>query len=96
MVISRDPNAERSHVLNIDSNSFGRLEDLKYLVTSVTDQNSIQEEIKSRLRSGNACYHSVLNRLSSSTLSKDINIKIYRLIILSVVLYGCETWSRSP
>ena len=53
----------------------------------------MQEEIKSRLKSGNACYHSVQNLLSSSLLSKNLKIKIYRTIILPVVLYGCETWS---
>ena len=59
----------------------------------LTNQNSIQEEIKSRLKLGNACYHSVQNLLSSSLLSKNLKIKIYRTIILPVVLYGCETWS---
>ena len=49
--------------------------------------------MKSRLRSGNACYHSVQNLLSSRLLSKYLKIKIYRNIILSLVLYGCETWS---
>ena len=53
----------------------------------------MKEEIKSRLKSGNACYHSVQNILSSSLLSKNLKIKIYRTIILPVVLYGCETWS---
>jgi hypothetical protein len=53
----------------------------------------IQEEIKRRLNSGNACYHSVQNNLSSRLLSKNIKIRIYRTIILPVVLYGCETWS---
>jgi len=42
---------------------------------------------------GNACYHSVQNLLSSKLLSKNLKIKIYRTIILPVVLYGCETWS---
>jgi len=56
------------------------------------NQNSIQEEIKSRLKSGNGCYHSEKNLSSSSLLTKSIKIKIYRTIILSV-LYGCETWS---
>ena len=65
----------------------------KYFGTTWTDQNSIQEEIKSRFKSGNGCYYSVQNILSSSLLSKNINIKICRTIILSVVLYGCETWS---
>ena len=56
-------------------------------------QNSIPEEIKSRLRSGNACYHSVQNLFFSRLLSKNLKIKIYRTIILPIVLYGCETWS---
>jgi len=56
-------------------------------------QNSIREEIKSRVRSGNACYHSVQKLFSSRLLSKKLKIKIYRIIILPVVLYGCEAWS---
>ena len=65
----------------------------KYLGTILTNQNSIAEEIKSRLRSGNARYHSVQNPLSSSLLSKNLKIKIYRNIIIPVVLYWCETCS---
>ena len=57
------------------------------------NKNSIQEEIKSRLKVGNACYYSIQNLLSSSLLSKMLNIKIYRTIKLPVVLYGCETGS---
>jgi len=56
-------------------------------------QNSIQEEIKSRLKSGNACRHLVQNLLSFSLLPENIKIKIHRTIILAVVLYGCKTWS---
>jgi len=76
-----------------DYSSFERVEEFKYLGRTLTNQNSIQEEIKSRLKSGNACYHSVQNLLSSSLLSKDLMIKIFRTIILPVVWYGCETWS---
>jgi len=61
--------------------------------TTLTNQNSIQEEIKSKLKSGNACYHEVQNLLSSSLLSKNLTVKIYRTVILPVVLYECETWS---
>jgi hypothetical protein len=61
--------------------------------TTLTDRSSIQEEIESRLKSGNACYYSVQNLLSFSLLNKNLKIEIYRSIILSVVLYGCETWS---
>ena len=59
----------------------------------LTNQNSIQEEIKSRLKLGNACYYSVQNLLSFRLLSTNLKIKIYRTIILPVVLCGCETWS---
>ena len=68
------------------------MEEFKYLGTNVTNQNSIQEEIKSRLNSGNVCYHSVQN-LMSSLLPRNTKIKIHRTIIFRVVLYGCETWS---
>ena len=93
MVMSRDQNAGRSHNIKTDNSSFERVGEFKYLGTTLTNQNSIQEEIKSRLKSGNACYHSSQNILSSSLLSKNIKIKIYRTIILPVVVYGCETWS---
>jgi hypothetical protein len=69
------------------------VEQFKYWGTTLTNQNSIYEEIQSRLKSGNACYHSVQNLLSSSLLSKSVKIKIYRTVILPVVLNGCETWS---
>jgi hypothetical protein len=79
--------------VRIDNSTFERVGDFKYLGRTLTNQNSIPEEIKSRLRSRNACYHSVQNFLSSRLLSKNLKIKIYRIIILPVVLYGCETWS---
>ena len=53
-----------------DNSSFERVEELKYLGKTLTYQNSIKEEIKSRLRSGNACYHSVQNILSSLSYPK--------------------------
>jgi hypothetical protein len=65
----------------------------KYLGTTLTNQNFIHEEIKRKLESWNACYHSVRNLSSSRLLSKNLKIKIYRTLILPVVLYGCETWS---
>ena len=60
--------------------------------TTLTNKNCIEEEIENQLKSGNACYHSVQNLLSSSMLSRNIKIKIYRTIILPVDLHGCETW----
>jgi hypothetical protein len=80
-VTSPDQNVEQDHNIKIGNKSFERVEQFRY---------SIQEEIKSRLKSGNACYHSVQNLLYSSLLSKNIKIKIYKTVILPV---GCETWS---
>jgi hypothetical protein len=63
------------------------------LGTTVTNQNLIHEEIKNRLNSGNACYHSVQRFLSFCLPPRHPKIKIYGSIMLSVVLCGCETWS---
>ena len=68
MVMSRDQNAGRIHSVRIDNSTFERVEEFKYLGTTLTNQNSIVEEIKSRLRSGGACYHSVQNLLSSKAI----------------------------
>ena len=78
--------------MTIDNSTFERVEEFKYLGTTLTIQNSIQEEIKSRLWSGNACYHSMQNLLSSKLLSKNLKIKLYKTINFAVVLYGCEDW----
>jgi hypothetical protein len=79
--------------MRIDNSTFERVEEFKYLGTTLRNQNSIPEEIKNRLRPGNACYHSVQNLLSSKLLSKNLKMKVYRTIILPIVLYGCETWT---
>jgi hypothetical protein len=93
MVMSRDQNAGQNGYIQIGNESLETVEQFKYLGTTLTNQNSIHEEINSRLKSDNACYHSVHNRLSSSLLSKSENIKIYKTTILPVFLCGCETWS---
>ena len=91
--MSCDQNARRSHSIKIDSSYFELVKQFRYLETTLMNQNYIQEEIKSRSKSGNACYHVVQNILSSSMLSKSMKIEIHRTRILSVVMYGCETWS---
>jgi hypothetical protein len=67
----------------------------KYLEKTLTNQNDIHDEIKSRLNSGNAYYCSVQNLLSSHLISKNLKTKTYKTVIFLVVLYGCETWSRT-
>jgi len=75
MVMSRDQTAGRSHSMKIESRSFERVEEVKYLGTNLTNQNSTQEEIKRRLKLGNVCYHLVQNVLSSSLLSRNLEIR---------------------
>ena len=70
MIMSRDQNAGRSHSMKIDNRSIERVEEFKYLGTTLTNKNPIQEEIKSRLKVGNVCYYSVQNLLSYRLLSK--------------------------
>jgi len=91
--MSRDQSAERSHNIKTGNSSFERMGQFIYLGTTLRNQKYIQEAIKKELKSENACYHSVQNLLSSSLLTKNINIQIYKAIILPVVSYGCETWS---
>jgi hypothetical protein len=92
MFMSRHQNAGQSNYMRVANKSFERVTKFKYLGATLTDHNCIHEEIKSRLISGNACYHSVQN-LSSRLLSRNVKIKIYKTIILPIVLYWCENWS---
>jgi len=79
--------------MKIDYSSFERVEECKYLGTILINHNAMQEEIKSRLQARNAGYHSVQNHLPASLLSKNLSINICIIIILPLVLHGCETWS---
>ncbi|KAJ4445204.1 hypothetical protein ANN_07005 [Periplaneta americana] len=69
------------------------VEKFKYLGAPVTNINDTREEIKRRINMRNAYYYSVEKLLSSSLLSKNLKVRIYKTIILPVVLYGCETWT---
>jgi hypothetical protein len=93
MLLSRQQNTGQNRDINIANRLFKNVSQFKYLGTTVTNQNLIQEEIKKRVNSGNACYHSVPNLLSPPLLSRNLKIIIYKTIILPVVLYGCETWT---
>jgi hypothetical protein len=84
---------ELKHSIKIVNRSFEEVAKFIYLGTTLTDQNCLHEEIKIRLNSGNACCCSVQSLLSSRMLSRNIKVKIYKTIILPVVLYGCETCS---
>jgi hypothetical protein len=93
MLVYRDQKAGQIRDIKTGNRLFENVSQFKYLGTTVTNQNLIQEEIKRRLNSCNACYHSVQNLLSSRLLSKNVKVRIYKTIILPMVLYGCKTWS---
>jgi hypothetical protein len=88
MLLSRHQNVGQKRDIKIANRLFENVSQFKYLRTTVTNQNLIQEEIKRRLNSGNAFYHLVQNLLSSRLLSKKLKIRIYKTIVLPVVLYG--------
>ena len=85
--MSRNQNEGRSHNIKNGNKSFEKMGQFKYLETTLNNQNNIQEEIKSRLNSGNACYHSVQNLRSSNLLSKNVKIKIQGTIIWPVFVW---------
>jgi hypothetical protein len=92
LCVTAGQTAGQSYNIKIDNKSFERVEQFIYLGTTLTNQNSIQEKIMSRLKSGYACYCSEQTLSSCSLLSKNMKIKT---IILTVVMYGCGTWSHT-
>jgi hypothetical protein len=93
MLVSRYHNAGQNQDIKTANRFFEDVSQFKYQGKTVTNDNLIQEEMKSRLNSGNASYHSVENFLSSCLLLKSVKVKIYNILILPVVVCGCETWS---
>jgi hypothetical protein len=85
--MSRCQEVGQKHNIKITNKSFEDVAKLKYLGKKLTEENCMNEEIKYRLNSGNACYRSV------HLLYRNVKVKIYKTTTLSVILYGCKTWS---
>jgi hypothetical protein len=90
--VSRVQNAGQNRDIKIGNRAFENVPQFKYLGMTVTSKNLVWEESKRRLNTGNACYHSVQNLVYSCLLSKNVEVRIYKTIMLPVVLYGCGTW----
>ena len=90
--VSRPACSAKSQHIYVCNKSFERMEHLKSLRRTLTNQKSINEEVKCKLQSGNACCYLMQNLLSYTLLSRNIKVKICRTIILPFVLYGCEMW----
>jgi hypothetical protein len=91
--MSHHQNADQNLDIEIANRSFENVSQLIHLRKTVAYQILIQEEIMRTLNSGNACYLSAHNFLSSHLRTKKgIPISIHKTIIFHVVLYSCETW----
>jgi hypothetical protein len=91
ILMSRSRKTGRTYSRKIANGSFEDVGKFRYLGATLTDQNHMMhEEIKSRLNSGNGCYHSFQSLLSPRLLSGNLEVKIYKTIVLPVVLYGLK------
>jgi hypothetical protein len=89
-MFSHYQNAGQNWDVKIANRMSENMPHFNYCGTAVTSPNLVQQEIKRRLNSSNAYYHSVQNLLSSHSLSKSIKIRIDKTNILPLVLYGWE------
>jgi hypothetical protein len=86
--MSHDQTARQNHNIKVGNKSFRNVIKFKYLGMTVTNQNCVQEEIKSRLNSGNGCYHAVQSILSSQVLSKNTKTVMYKTVFCTDVELG--------
>jgi hypothetical protein len=90
MLMSHSQKTGQKYSIKIAKRSFEDVAKFRYLGTTLTDQNHMHDEIKSRLNSGNACYHCVQSLLSSLLLPKNLEVKIYKTIILQLFCMGVK------
>ena len=91
----RDQNAGRGHTVKIDNSFFERVEGFKYLGTTLTDQNSIQEELKDRLKLGNACYYSCRICVPCRRCPAHIKTFVIRRVVYVYVKFTCKSHPRT-
>jgi sorting nexin-29 len=89
MIMSRHPNSEQNQSM-ITNESFEKMAKFKYLGMTLTNQNDIHDEIKSKLNSGYACRYSVYNLLFSRLISRNLKIKIYKTVFFQLCCMGAK------
>jgi hypothetical protein len=86
MLMSRSQKAGQKYSIKIVNRSFGDVAEFKYPGTTLTDEDCMQKDINRRLSLGNACYHLVQSLLFSRLVPRDLKVKIFKTIILPLVL----------
>jgi hypothetical protein len=91
VIMSRHPNSGQNQIIKIANESFEKVAKFKYVGTTLTNQNGIRDEIKSRLI--REILVIIQSKIFCLPISKNLKIKIHKTVVSPVVLYGCETWS---
>ena len=93
VVMCKDQNAEQNHIINIGNSSFEMVEQFRYLCNNPNNTKLHSKRNEEQIKLTKSLLLFGVESLNLPALSKDIKIRICGIIILYVVLYGCETWS---
>lgn len=77
----------------INGHAFERVNEFKYLGTIINDQNKLRAEINTRIKSANKCFFALKKQFRSKFISRKTKLRVYKTLILPVLLYGSETWT---
>lgn len=84
--------ADTGKYITIEDYSFERVPQFKYLGSIITEDNNTSVEIKARIAAANKSYYALLPLLSASAVSRNLKLKLYKIVIRPVVMYGSESW----
>ena len=79
--------------LRINGHSFEKVKEFKYLGTIINDKNILRAEIGNRIKMANKCFFGLKRQLRSNLINRKTKLKLYKTLILPVLLYGSETWT---
>jgi hypothetical protein len=84
-----------TRTVDINGKVYQEVTDFKYLGSIITSGNNHERDIKARMAAGNRCYYALSKIMKSREISKSTKLKIYRTLIIPIVMYGCEGWTMS-